>query len=165
MDDQPKWKKELKEVLAISTFFFIIFVLLLLLKKVIMADYELDFYVMGTALIGSLIIAKVVLVFDLLPITKKTDHLPNIYRVFFRSVIYISGYVIFTFLEHLVKGLIHGDGFTKAVEATLHSFTTPAFIVSFVGIMIAFLMFNAFWVIRATIGPAELYGMFFKRES
>ena len=164
MDKQAKLKKEFKEVLSISAVFFVIFVLLLLLKKVMMANYEVDFFVISTALVGALIIAKVVLVFDLLPITKKADHLPNIYRVFFRSFIYIIGYVIFTFLEHIVNGLIHGESFSEAVNHSLHNLTTASFTVSFVGVFIAFLIFNAFWVVRATIGPAALYAMFFKRN-
>ena len=80
MKKEPKWKRELKEVIAIAAFFFVIFVLLLFMKKVLLGDYTIDFYILSTALIGSLIIAKVVLIFDLLPITKKTAHLVNIYR-------------------------------------------------------------------------------------
>jgi hypothetical protein len=165
MKKEPKWKRELKEVLAISGVFFVIFVLFLLLKKVILKDYSVDFYVISTALVGSLIIAKVVLVFDLLPVTKKTDHLPSIYRVFFRSLVYILGFVIFSFLEHLVKGLIGGESFSEAMYSSLHTLYTPAFIISFVGVLIAFLLFNAFWVIRASIGPAALYEMFFKKKA
>lgn len=165
MNKQPKWKRELKEVLAISSVFFVIFVLLLLLKKVMMASYEIDFYVIGTALLGALIIAKVVLVFDLLPITKKADHLPNIYRVFFRSLIYLIGFVIFTFLEHLVKGLIGGESFAASLEHSFHGLYAQPFLVSFVGVFISFLIFNAFWVIRANIGAAALYDMFFIKKS
>lgn len=164
MKKEPLWKRELKELLIISAVFFVIFVLFLLLKKVIMDDYKLDYYVLVTALVGSLIIAKVVLIFDLLPVTKKTDHLPNIFRVFFRSLIYILGYMIYTFLEHLTRGLVEGEGFSKAIDSTLHDFTTPAFIISFVGVLFAFLLFNAFWVIRSSIGPAALYTMFFKKN-
>jgi len=164
MKKEPLWKRELKEIIAISSVFFVIFVLFLLLKKVITEDYKVDFYIVGTALVGSLIIAKVVLIFDLLPVTKKTEHLLNIFRVLLRSLIYIIGYVIFTFIEHLIRGLIDGESFSKAAEQTLHSLTTPAFIVSFVGVLIAFLLFNAFWVIRSSIGPAALYAMFFKKK-
>ena len=165
MKKEPLWKRELREVLAISGVFFVIFVLFLLLKKVIMDDYKVDLYILSTALVGSLIIAKVVLIFDLLPLTRKTDRLLNIFRVFFRSLIYIAGYLIFTFLEHLVRGLTSGESFPAAVGSTLQTMQTPAFIISFVGVLIAFLLFNAFWIIRSSIGPAALFAMFFKKQA
>lgn len=164
MKKEPWWKRELKEILAISSVFFIIFVLLLFLKKALLDDYKIDFYIISTAIIGALILAKVVLIFDLLPISKKSDHLPNIYRVFFRSFIYICGFVIFTMLEHLIKGFIDGDTFSQAFNAAFHQLGNPAFITTFVGVFIAFLFFNAFWVIRAKYGPHELYALFFKKD-
>lgn len=165
MKKEAFWKRELKEVLIISSIFFVIFVLFLLMKKIIVQDYKIDFFVLTTALVGSLIIAKVVLIFDLVPATKKTDHLPNIYRVFFRSGIYILGYVIFTVLEHLIGGLIRKESFSMAFDSTLHTLSTPAFITSIVGVFIAFLLFNTLWVIRANIGPAALYKIFFGKNA
>jgi hypothetical protein len=165
MKKEPLWKRELKELLIISSVFFVIFLLLLFLKKVLLDDYKVDFYIVSTALIGSLIIAKVVLIFDLLPVTKKTDRLANIYRVLLRSLIYGVGYLIFTFIEHLIKGLIDGKTLSSAFETTLQQLSSNAFIVSFVGVMIAFVLFNSFWVVRATIGPAALYDMFFKKNA
>jgi hypothetical protein len=165
MEKEPLWKRELKEVLAISSVFFVIFVLFLLMKKALLEEYNVNFYVVGTALIGSLIIAKVVLIFDLLPISKKSDHLPNAYRVLFRSFIYLLGYLIFTVLEHLIKGLIDGEKFSHAFNTALNQLFAPAFIASFIGVFVAFLFFNTFWVIREKYGPAALYALFFRKNS
>lgn len=165
MEKEPWWKRELKEVLAISSVFFVLFVLFLLMKRTLLDDYDVNFYIIGTALVGSLIIAKVVLIFDLLPVTKKMDHLPNIYRVFFRSLIYILGFVIFTFLEDSIKGLIDGKVFSAALKSAFHELYTPSSVTTFVSVFIAFLFFNTFWVIRAKVGPAALYDMFFKKDA
>jgi hypothetical protein len=163
MKKEPLWKREIKEILAISSVFFVIFVLFLFMKKSLLDDYDVNFYIVSTALVGSLIIAKVVLIFDLLPLTKKTDALLNIYRVFLRSLIYIFGYVIFTFLEHLIKGLFDGESYSQALKTTVHHLFSPAFITTFIGVFIAFLFFNTFWIIRASIGTTALYNMFFKK--
>jgi hypothetical protein len=165
MKKEPFWKRELKEILAIASVFFVIFVMFLFMKRALLDDYKVDFYIVTTALIGSLIIAKVVLIFDLLPITKKTAGLLNIYRVFLRSLIYIFGYVIFTLLEHLIKDLIDRKGFSLALNDAIHQLVSPAFITTFIGVFVAFLFFNAFWVIRAQVGPSALYSMFFKKDA
>ena len=120
MKKEPFWKREMKEILAISSVFFVIFVLFLFMKKSLLDDYDVNFYIISTALVGSLILAKVVLLFDLLPVTKKTEKLLNIYRVFLRSLIYIFGYVVFTFLEHLIKGLIDGESYSNCSKAGLN---------------------------------------------
>jgi len=105
-----------------------------------------------------------VLLVDLLPVTKRMDNHSNIYSVIYRSLIYLFGYLIFTLLEHFVKGLINGDDFS---HAWLHSFQhigSLKFIISLVAIFIAFLIFNSFWVIRNHFGPKELYKLFFKKN-
>jgi len=164
MEKEPLWKREIKEILSISSVFFVIFVLFLFMKKSLLDDYDIDYYIISTALISSLILAKVVLIFDLLPVTKKTDDLLNIYRVFLRSLIYIFGYIVFTFLEHLIKELIDGENFSQAVKTAVHDLLSPGSITTFIGVFIAFLFFNAFWVIRANVGATALYQMFFKKE-
>ena len=162
--EEPFWKRELKEVFAISFTFFILFVLFAFLKKAMLGQYNIEYYAVGTALIGSLILGKVVLIFDKLPVTKKMDFLPNVYRVFFRSLIYLLGYVIFTLLEYWVKGLIDGDSFGQAWVHAFHHLGELHFLTSLVVVFIAFLFFNAFWVIRLHYGPKALYALFFKKK-
>jgi hypothetical protein len=120
---------------------------------------------MGAAIIGSLILAKVVLIFDKLPLTKKMDIFPNIYRVFFRSFIYLIGFVIFSLLEHWVKSLIDGDSFGFAWQHAFQYLGTKEFMLRLVVIFIVFLFFNAFWVIRVRYGPAELRQLFFSKKN
>lgn len=165
MEKQSWWKRELKEMLAIASVFFVIFLIFMLMKKAVLNQYTMDFYAISTALVGSLIIAKIVLILDMLAVTKKTDHLPNIYRVFFRSFVYLLGYAIMTFLEHLIKALFHKVGFVEAANSAFHELTTVTFFTTAVGLFFTFLFFNAFWVIRAKYGPDALYSLFFKENS
>jgi len=164
MTKESKLKKELKQILAISATFFVMFLLFMLLKKTMLAAYNIEFHAFGLALVGALIIAKVVLLVDLLPLTKRMDNHSNIYSVLFRSFIYLVGFTIFTLLEHFVKGLIGGDNFSQAWVHSFHHIGSVKFIVGLVSIFIAFLIFNAFWVIRNHYGPKSLYNLFFKRE-
>jgi len=40
----------------------------------------------------------------------------------------------------------------KALKTTDHNLFSPDFITIFIDVLVAFLFFNAFWVIRANIG-------------
>ena len=162
--EEPFWKRELKEVFVISFTFYILFVLFVLLKKALLGQHHIEFYAAGTALIGSLILGKVVLLIDKLTLTKKMDYFPNIYRVFFRSIVYLLGYIIFSLLEHWVKGLIDGNNFGQAWSHSFHHLGGLDFLTSLAIVFIAFLFFNAFWVIRLHYGPKELYKLFFRKK-
>ncbi|PLW97267.1 MAG: hypothetical protein C0591_07045 [Marinilabiliales bacterium] len=164
MIKDPWWKRELKEMFAIATVFFIIYILFLFMKKALLADYSIDFYIISAALVGSLILAKVVLIFDLLQLSRRMDHSPNIYRVFFRSFVYLLGFIIFKVLESMIKGLIDNESFSQALNSAIHELGETPFITSMVGVFVGFLFFNAFWVIRAKYGPKELYDLFFKKS-
>lgn len=164
MSKEPWWKKELKEILAISSTFFVLFVLFMLMKKAVLAQYELNFSVIGTAIVGALIIGKVVLIFDKLPLTRRFDYLAKIYGVLFRSIVYLAGYVIFTLLEHIIKGLIAGESLATAVKHAAVHLATLNFVTSLISLFVAFLFFNTFWIIRNHYGPGELYRLFFKRK-
>lgn len=164
MVDAPWWKREMKEIFSISSTFFILFILFTLLKMATLGKYDISGFKTGSVIIGSLILGKVVLIFDKLPLTRKMDFLPNIYRVFFRSLIYLLGYVIFTLIEHWIKGLIDEESFVQAWMHAFQQLGTKDYILSLVIIFISFLFFNTFWVIRLAYGPKALFDLFFKKE-
>jgi hypothetical protein len=164
MTQEPFWKRELREVLIISSTFFVLFVLFMLLKKAFLAQQNIQLYAFGSALIGSLILGKVVLLTDKLPLTRKMDRHPKIFRLIFRSFVYLIGYVLFVFLEHIVKGLIMADGFSHAFSHAVHYLGERELVTSLVAVFIIFLFFNTFWIIRNHFGPRELYKLFFRKE-
>jgi hypothetical protein len=163
MSQDPWWKRELKEIFAISSTFFILFVMFSVLKLALLSQYHIDGFKTGTAIIGSLIMGKVVLIFDNIPLTRRMDVFPNIYRVFFRSFVYLIGFILFSLLEHWVKELIHGEQFGEAWKQAFLHLGSSEFLFSLVMIFVAFLFFNTFWVIRTAFGPKKLYSLFFRK--
>lgn len=106
---------------------------------------------------------KVVLIFDKLRITKWVDHIANIYRVGFRSFIYLLGYILFTFLEHSVIALIKGMGIIESFTDNAENLISKHGLAKLIILFISFLISNAFWVIRAYVGPDKLYRLFFHK--
>lgn len=165
MAEESFWKRELKEILAVSSTFYVLFVMFVIMKKAMLVQYDIQIYGMGTALIGSLIIGKVVVIFDKLSITSKMDDRPKIYQVIFRSLIYLIGYSLFIFIEHIIKGLINGHPFSESVSHSFHYIKGSDFLSSLVVVFIAFLFFNTFWAIRHSVGAKALYHLFFKKKT
>lgn len=156
--------KEIKEVFAISLFFFVCFTVFVILKKMTLAEYHIEYNGYIRAAVGALVLAKVVLIFDKLSVTKRVDHMPNIFRVGFRSFIYLTGYILFTFLEHAVMGLFNGVGIIESFGRNLENLSSDHGDATLIILFITFVIFNAFWVIRAHVGPGRLYRLFFNRD-
>ena len=83
----------------------------------------------------------------------------------FRSLVYLLGFLIFSFFEGLKKKLIDKEDFTQAIDAAFRELGETAFITRAVVIFIAFLFFNTFWVIRMKYGPKELFDLFLKKKA
>ena len=156
-------KKEANEVFAISLFFFVCFAVFAVLKKLILSEHDIEYYGFIPVVVGSVVLGKVVLIFDKLSITKWSDQMTNIYRVGFRSFIYLLGYILFSFLEHGVIGLIKGMGIIESFTDNAENLISKHGLAKLIILFISFLIFNAFWVIRAYIGPHKLYRLFFHK--
>lgn len=161
MSKMQKIKAEIKEVFAISLFFFTCFFIFLSLKKAFLSEYDITYYGMGTAVFGALLMGKVVVIFDQIPLIKSIDHKPKIYPVLFRSGFYLVGYAVVVFIEHVVKGVIHGEVLNEAMAAAVGHMGTESFLISLLALFFAFFLFNGFWVLRNHLGPKALMALYF----
>ena len=155
---------EIKQVCYITLFFLLTFTVFLLMKKAFLAQYEIQYYGFLTVLVSSLVLGKVVIILDALAVTKKYDHMPNSIMILFRSCIYLVGYIIVSFIEHGIKALINGEPFGEAMVHNAHHLTSIEGIATLVVLLITFLFFSSFWVLRSHLGPKQLYQLYFGRK-
>ena len=90
---------EIKSIARISSYFAIVFLLMMVMKKLYLEDYDIAFSGISQALIGALIMAKVIILVDLISFGEWLKRLPTIYDVVFRTIIYTLGVVIVIVLE------------------------------------------------------------------
>jgi len=161
--DKSKISEEIREVLGISLFFYVVFLIFQIYKKITLIEYDIEYAALGTALIGALILGKVVFLIDKLPLTKKMDYGPKIYGIVYRSFIYLIGYAAFSFVEHLIKGLFSGINLMESISHSLNEILSLEFAGRSLLIFITFLFFNIYWTIRNHIGAREVYSLFFRK--
>jgi len=97
-------KHEVKEVGLVTLYFFFCFGIILTLKKLMLAAYEIEFYALSSAVIGALIVAKVVVVLDHTRAGTKLDanHSLGVAALYKTTV-----YCFFTFLVLLAEKMFH----------------------------------------------------------
>ncbi|MBK1702708.1 hypothetical protein [Thiococcus pfennigii] len=104
-----KLATELKTVGLAASYFGAWFGILALLKSLILEEYGIDPPSLAVALIGALIVAKVVLVMEHIPIGTWVGRYPVIVDVLLRTLLYSLGVTLVLLLEHAFDGR-HGCG-------------------------------------------------------
>jgi hypothetical protein len=77
----PRLKREILEAIPTVLFFFIVFQLLAVTRALILKHYGIQVSTFLNATIGALVVGKVVLVTDLLPIINRFPNKPLIYNI------------------------------------------------------------------------------------
>ncbi len=82
----------------------------------ILTEYKVEFSGISKAIIGALILAKVVLVIDLIPLSKWTRQHPAIYFIFFRTLFNIVAVFILLLLEKAFEARHEYGGFGSSLS-------------------------------------------------
>jgi hypothetical protein len=97
-----KVKKEMIDVGLITLYFFTCFAIFMIIKKLVLFEYKISFYGWSTAVVGALIMGKVVFIIDKMPIHKWLKHLKPIYEILFKAIVYTLLVFIVSVLEKTV---------------------------------------------------------------
>jgi hypothetical protein len=95
-------KKEFLGVIPAAVFFFIAFQLLALTRALILRQYDIEIWDFFAAAVGALIVAKVIMVVDLLPFVNRFPDKPLVYNVTWKATIYFVAACFARYVEHLV---------------------------------------------------------------
>ena len=103
-------KQEFLGIIPTALFFFVSFQLLAFTRALILRQYDIEIWEFAAAAFGALVIAKVVMVVDLLPFVNRFPDRPLIYNVVWKTAIYMIAAFVVRYFEHLVPlAFEHGD--------------------------------------------------------
>jgi hypothetical protein len=123
----PRVKHEFREVLPPTIFFLITFHIVLLDRALMLREYGLHLSSMAVAAVMALLVAKVVLVADMLPFINRFPDQPLIYNVVWKTVIYVAASLVVHYLEHLTPLWWHAGSVTEGNRDLWHEIVWPHF--------------------------------------
>ena len=158
---------ELRAVLPPTIFFFLGFNLILLTKRLILADHLIQFAGFFIATMSALVVGKVVLVADKMPLLRRFDHQPLAAPILFKTVIYTLLVFVARLLEAFVHYAIEGGviGHGGFIEHQIGIFSWHQFIAAQMWIFVLFLVYVTGSEINALFGDGELFKIFFTRPT
>ena len=133
---------------------------LLLMKRLLLAEYDIAFYGWSAALVGVLVLSKVVLALERVPLGGWATTRPAWVEVVLRTALYATGVLVVLAVEHGIRGAQEHGGFWRAVTAAFAGADRHHVRANALCVGGALLGYNAFAVIRHRVGDGALLRMF-----
>jgi hypothetical protein len=156
-------KEEIRTILTAAVFFSTGFSLIILADRLVTRGSGIEIASFGRALIGGLIVAKVLLVVDLLPFVHAFPNKPLVHNIIWKSSMYIAGSLLFRYLEPLVKSLFSGMGLAASHFSALGEFMQPRFWAIEIWLAMLLVVFVTMRELSRVVGKEELRLMFLGR--
>ena len=162
---QQKLKHELEAVVVVTLYFAAWLGVLMVLKKLVLAEYQIQFRGLSMVLVGSLVLAKVVLVLEHVPLGNWTRHRPALFEVLLRTVLYALGVLVVLILEKAFEARHEMGGFIPALTHIFQHPEIPHVLANSICIACALLAFNSMSIIREHLGEGNLARLYLRPKA
>ena len=156
MGFRQKLKEEL-EAIALTTFYFAVWLgFLMVLKALVLAEYRIEFHDWSLALIGAVVLAKVVLVLEHVSLGRWTHGRPAAEEVLVRTGLYALGVLVVLVLEKAFEGRHEHGGFVASLRALFRDAEVHHVWATVLCLTGALLVYNVQSVVRRYLGGRSL---------
>jgi hypothetical protein len=154
-------KHELLEAVPPAIFFFIAFHLIAITRGLMAQQYGIELATVMNATIAALVVAKVVLLADLLPVINRFPEKPLIYNIVWKTLIYQVAAIFVTYLERLWEFYREYGSFTSANEHMAEEIVWPHFWAAQMWLLVLFLLYCTLRELARYMGGTRMRAMFF----
>ncbi len=153
-------KHEIIEAIPPAIFFFISFQLIALTSSLMLEKYGIEVSTFVSATIGALIVAKVVLITDMLPIVNRFPEKPLIYNVLWKTSIYLFAALLVRYIEHFIGFYRQYGEVALANRHLLEEVVWPHFWAVQIWLLVLFFMYCGLRELVRALGRKRVLHMF-----
>ncbi len=154
-------KREILGAIPPVLFFFIVFQLLAFTRALILKEYGIQVSIFLNATIAALIVGKVVLIADKLPMVNRFPNKPLIYNILWKTFIYIVAALLVRYVEHLIPFIREYKNLIVANNHLLDEVIWPHFWLVQIWLLICFFMYSTIRELVRILGRKQVRSMFF----
>ena len=132
-------------------------------RRLILAQYDIQYLNYGFALIEALILGKVIMIGDLMRLGRKFVEKPLIFTTLYRTVVFTVFVALFKVLEHTISGLLHGQGLAGGFEEIMSKGKYELIAYTLV-IFFVFIPFFAFKELSRVLGEGKISELFLRQS-
>ncbi|MDD2338351.1 MAG: hypothetical protein PHD01_17475 [Geobacteraceae bacterium] len=156
-----KIKHDFVEILPPTIFFFVAFSLVLLTKRLILSEYGISWTGFGSAIVGAILVGKVVLLVDKLTFVSKFAHRQLIFTTVWKCLIYFLAAVLLQYLERIVHLLMKHESFLEANRYFVTETVWPQFWLIQMWLAVLLFFYCAMRELVRAIGKEKVIQLFF----
>ena len=132
-------------------------------RRLVLAAHDITYTNYWVAVIEALVLAKVVMIGDVLHLGRRLEHKPLIYSTLLMTIVFTIFVGTFTLIEHVIKGLWKGEAFVEQFGNFLgkgyHEVLAGCMVV-----FVAFIPFFAFRELGRVLGEGKIRTLFFRKR-
>jgi len=153
-------KHEFLQVIPPTIFFLVAFLLIMATQRLILREYGIPLTGFGMAIIGALLVGKVVLIVDKLPFVNKFPDKPLLYNTVWKTFIYVLAMLLFRYLEHFVPLYMEQGNFLQAHQRLMAEVIWPHFLLIHMWLFVLFFVYCAARELVRVIGRDKVRQLF-----
>jgi hypothetical protein len=156
-----KIKAEFEELLPPTIFFFVVLHLVAILRVLMLQGTGIALGTSVSITVAALILAKAVLIADLLPLINRYPDKPLAYNIAWKTAIYVLIAIVLHYLERLFDFWREAGGLVAGNQKLLAEIVWPHFWAIQILLVVLILMYCTIREVIREIGADEMRKMFF----
>lgn len=159
-----KVQEELRKILVVAVFFSAGFCLVHVSNQLLTQGSHVELASLARAILGGLIVAKVLLGVNVLPFVHAFPGRPLLQNIVWKSSLYVAGCVTFAYVEPLLKNIFRGAGLFASHSRALQELMLPRTWATVIWVAMLMIVFVTLQELTDVIGKEQLTNMMFGQK-
>lgn len=154
-------KSEFHKLLFAAIFFSVGFCIIIVHNRLLTEGSSIQIAGYGRAVIGGFIVAKVLLMVDVLPFVDIFPKKPLVYNIAWKSFLYVLVSLGVLYMDPLLTNLVKGVSFSLSTSRAWHELMLPRTWATMIWLAMLLLVFVAAQEMSRVLGKGQLECLFF----
>ena len=133
-------------------------------RRFLLAEYSIIYTNYWLALIGALILGKVIMIGSAFRLGRWLEDKPLIVPTIYKSILFCGFVVVLRVVEYAIKGLLHGDGLAAALVEFFAQKGMEEVLANTLVVLVALIPFFAVKELGRVLGRERVTALFFRNQ-
>jgi hypothetical protein len=131
-------------------------------RRFLLAEYSITYTNYWLALIGALILGKVIMIGSAFPLGRWLDDKPLIVPTIYKAILFCAFVLVFRVVEYAIRGLLHGDGLAAALVEFFAQKGIDEVLANLLVVLVTLIPFFAVKELGRVLGRERVAALFFR---
>jgi hypothetical protein len=157
-------RRELIEYAFNVVYLMLVFAAFTQYRRFLLAEYSITYSNYGLALIGALILGKVIMIGSVFRFGRWLEDKPLIVPTIYKALVFCVFVVVFRVIEYAITGLLHGDALAPALGEFFAQKGIDEVLANSLVVVVALIPFFAVKELGRVLGRERVAALFFRNR-